>query len=76
MIRIAHVLYPVDFSEIAQHAVDRAAVIARRYEARLTLRYVLAAGFGSTTQHVIRVSACPVLIIRSAQAPRMRSPQP
>jgi nucleotide-binding universal stress UspA family protein len=32
--------------------------------------------FGSTTHHVIRGSACPVLIVRSAQAPRMSSPQP
>ena len=37
MTRITHVLCPVDFSEIAQHAVDYAAAIAGWYEARLTL---------------------------------------
>ena len=40
MIRIAHVLCPVDFSDIAQHALDHAAAIARWYKARLTLLYV------------------------------------
>ena len=40
MIRIAHVLCPVDFSDISQHALDHAAAIARWYEARLTLLYV------------------------------------
>ena len=42
MIRIAHVLCPVDFSEISQHALDHAAAIARWHEARLTLLYVFA----------------------------------
>jgi nucleotide-binding universal stress UspA family protein len=42
MIRIVHVLCPVDFSEISQHALDHAAAIARWYEARLTLLYVFA----------------------------------
>src|SRR5512147_2837063 len=42
MIRIAHVLCPVDFSEIWQHALDHAAAIARWYEAQLTLLYVFA----------------------------------
>jgi nucleotide-binding universal stress UspA family protein len=42
MIRIAHVLCPVDFSEISQHAHDHAAAIAGWYEARLTLLYVFA----------------------------------
>jgi nucleotide-binding universal stress UspA family protein len=42
MIRIAHVLCPVDFSEISQHALDHAAAIARWYEARLTVLYVFA----------------------------------
>jgi nucleotide-binding universal stress UspA family protein len=42
MIRIAHVLCPVDVSEISQHALDHAAAIARWYEARLTLLYVFA----------------------------------
>lgn len=42
MIRIAHILCPVDFSPIAQHALDHAAAIARWYEARLTLLYVFA----------------------------------
>jgi nucleotide-binding universal stress UspA family protein len=42
MIRITHVLCPVDVSEISQHALDHAAAIARWYEARLTLLYVFA----------------------------------
>ena len=42
MIRIAHVLCPVDFSDISQHALDHAAAIAGWYEARLTLLYVFA----------------------------------
>jgi nucleotide-binding universal stress UspA family protein len=42
MIRITHVLCPVDFSEISQHALDHAAAIARWYEASLTLLYVFA----------------------------------
>jgi nucleotide-binding universal stress UspA family protein len=42
MIRITHILCPVDFSEISQHALDHATAIARWYEARLTLLYVFA----------------------------------
>ncbi len=42
MIRIAHVLCPVDFSDNSQHALDHAAALARWYEARLTLLYVFA----------------------------------
>jgi nucleotide-binding universal stress UspA family protein len=42
MIRITHILCPVDFSDISQHALDHAAAIARWYEARLTLLYVFA----------------------------------
>jgi nucleotide-binding universal stress UspA family protein len=40
MIRIAHVLCPVDFSETSQHALHHAAALAGWYEARLTLLYV------------------------------------
>lgn len=42
MIRIEQVLCPVDFSEIAQHALNHAVAIARWYEARLTVLYVFA----------------------------------
>jgi nucleotide-binding universal stress UspA family protein len=42
MIHPAHVLCPVDFSEIAQHALDHAAALARSHHARLTLLYVFA----------------------------------
>ena len=42
MIRIEQLLCPVDFSEIAQHALDHAVAIARWYEARLTVLYVFA----------------------------------
>lgn len=37
MIRIAHVLCPVDFSEISRRALDHAAALAHWYEARLTV---------------------------------------
>jgi nucleotide-binding universal stress UspA family protein len=42
MIQITHVLCPVDFSEISQHALDHAAALARWYKARLTLLHVFA----------------------------------
>jgi nucleotide-binding universal stress UspA family protein len=42
MIRITHVLCPVDFSETSQHAMDHAAALARWYEAKLTLLHVFA----------------------------------
>ena len=40
MIRISHVLCPIDFSDISQHALDHAAAIAHWYEAKLTLLHV------------------------------------
>jgi len=40
MIRITRILCPVDFSETSQHALDRAAAIARWYQATLTLLFV------------------------------------
>ena len=40
MIPITHVLCPIDFSDISQHALAHAAAIARWYEARLTVFYV------------------------------------
>jgi nucleotide-binding universal stress UspA family protein len=42
MISITHILCPVDFSDISQHALDHAAAIARWYEARVTMLYVFA----------------------------------
>ena len=42
MISIAHILCPIDFSEISQHALAHAAAIARWYEARLTILHVFA----------------------------------
>ena len=42
MIRITHVLCPVDFSETSQHALDHASAIASWYDARLTVLYVFA----------------------------------
>jgi nucleotide-binding universal stress UspA family protein len=42
MSRFAHVLCPVDFSDVSQHALDHAAVIAHRDQARLTVLYVYA----------------------------------
>jgi nucleotide-binding universal stress UspA family protein len=42
MIRIAHLLCPVDFSEISRRALDHAAAIARWYGVRVTLLYVFA----------------------------------
>jgi nucleotide-binding universal stress UspA family protein len=40
MIEITHVLCPIDFSEFSRHALDHAVVVARWYEARLTVLYV------------------------------------
>ena len=37
MIRIAHVLCPVDFSEISRRALEHAAALAHWYDARLTV---------------------------------------
>lgn len=42
MFRIRHVLCPVDFSDISQHALDHAAAIAHWYQAPLTLLHVFA----------------------------------
>lgn len=42
MSRFAHILCPVDFSDISQHALDHAAAIAHRDGARLTVLYVFA----------------------------------
>jgi len=41
MIRIRHILFPTDFSESADRALDHAAALARRYGARLTLFHVV-----------------------------------
>ena len=41
MIRIAHVLCPIDVSEFSRRALDHAAAIAKWYGARLTVLYVL-----------------------------------
>jgi len=43
MIRIAHVLCPIDFSEFSRRALDHAAAIARWFKARLTVLYVVPA---------------------------------
>lgn len=40
MIRITHILCPVDFSECSRHALDQAVAVARWYEARLTVLHV------------------------------------
>jgi nucleotide-binding universal stress UspA family protein len=40
MPRFTHILCPVDFSDISQHALDHAAAIAQRDQARLTVLYV------------------------------------
>ena len=42
MMRFAHVLCPVDFSDASQHALDQAAALAGWYDARLTMLYVFA----------------------------------
>ena len=42
MSRFAHILCPVDFSDTSQHALDHAAAIAHRDQARLTVLYVFA----------------------------------
>ncbi len=40
MTRVTHILCPVDFSDTSQHALDHAAAIAHRDQARLTVLYV------------------------------------
>lgn len=40
MIRITHILCPIDFSEFSSHALDQAVAVARWYEARLTVLHV------------------------------------
>jgi len=40
MIALQHILCPIDFSDISQHALAHAVAIARWYEARLTVLYV------------------------------------
>jgi nucleotide-binding universal stress UspA family protein len=42
MSRFTHVLCPVDFSDTSQHALDHAAAIAHRDQARLTVLFVFA----------------------------------
>jgi nucleotide-binding universal stress UspA family protein len=42
MSRFTHILCPVDFSDVSQHALDHAAAIAHRDHARLTVLYVFA----------------------------------
>lgn len=42
MSRFTHILCPVDFSDTSQHALDHAAAIAHRDQARLTVLYVFA----------------------------------
>ena len=42
MSHFTHVLCPVDFSDVSQHALDHAAAIAHRDQARLTVLYVFA----------------------------------
>jgi nucleotide-binding universal stress UspA family protein len=42
MSRFTHILCPVDFSDVSQHALDHAAAIAQRDQARLTVLYVFA----------------------------------
>jgi nucleotide-binding universal stress UspA family protein len=42
MPRFTHILCPVDFSDTSQHALDHAAAIAQRDQARLTVLYVFA----------------------------------
>lgn len=42
MSRFTHILCPVDFSDTSQHALDHAAAVAHRDQARLTVLYVFA----------------------------------
>jgi nucleotide-binding universal stress UspA family protein len=41
MVRIKHILCPVDFSDLSRHALDRAVAVARSYGAELTVLHVL-----------------------------------
>lgn len=40
MVDIDRILCPVDFSELSRHALDHAAVLARSYEAQITVLHV------------------------------------
>ena len=63
MPRFAHVLCPVDFSDISQHALDHAAAIAHRDHARLTVLYVFAN---------LQVMDVPPLVLSPAERERIR----
>jgi len=39
-IQIRHVLCPIDFSDVSRHALDHAVVLARHYDARLSVLHV------------------------------------
>jgi nucleotide-binding universal stress UspA family protein len=41
MVRLRHILCPVDFSDFSRHAFDRAVAVARSYGAQLTVLHVL-----------------------------------
>lgn len=64
MIRITHVLCPVDFSDISQHALDHAAAIAHWYEAKLTLLYVFV---------TLPTMDLPPLVLEAADRARIES---
>jgi nucleotide-binding universal stress UspA family protein len=63
MSRFTHVLCPVDFSDISQHALDHAAAIAHRDHARLTVLYVFAN---------LQVMDVPPLVLSPAERERIR----
>jgi nucleotide-binding universal stress UspA family protein len=46
MVRISHVLCPIDFSEFSRHALDRAYAVARAHGAAVTVLHVCAAPSG------------------------------
>ena len=64
MARFTHVLCPVDFSDISQHALDHAAAIAHRDHARLTVLYVFAN---------LQVMDVPPLVLSPAERERIRA---
>jgi nucleotide-binding universal stress UspA family protein len=63
MIRITHVLCPVDLSDISQHALDHAAAIAHWYQAQLTLLHVFA---------TVPIMDAPPLVLEDADRERLQ----
>lgn len=54
-VRLQEILVPTDFSPLANHALDHAIYLAKRYKARLTLVHVMAPYFGGTEADMMSI---------------------